>query len=711
MTGFDFKDLFKSDVMKKLFLFVHFVCFGTLCFSQGFTMESIISYPHATELTSAKTGSKIAWAYNDQGKRNVYVAEGPDFKPRKLTSFDEDNGQQITSLAISADGKWVVFVKGGEHSGNKDHTVTVNPSSLVVMPKVEIFSIPFAGGEAKMLAEGDYPVISPKSDRVAFAKAGQIWQAGIDGLSAPKNLFESKGANTGVQWSPDGSGLAFVSYRGDHSFIGVYTNDEKSIHWIAPAFARDDSPKWSPDGKRITFVRRPASGGLPDSILPRKHTPWYIYVADVKTATAQKIWSAPKTLSGSYPTTDGGANLMWTAPGSINYVSYEDGWPHLYAIKPEGGKPVLLTPGNFMVEYIEPTPDGKHLVFAANTGPDPLDLDRRHIVRVPVDEAKMEVLTPGAGIEAFPVVTGDGASLALISSTAVSPPQVAVMPFEKNKPVKILDKALVPAVFPTGKLVVPKQVTFKASDGTVAYAQLFEPVSSGNKSKKPAIVFVHGGPQRQMLLGWHYGDYYANTYAINQYLASQGFVVLAVNYRLGIGYGYEFHKPANAGSNGGSEYLDVKAAGEWLAARPDVDKQKIGIYGGSYGGYLTAMAIGKDSQLFAAGVDVHGVHDWAYANEGNKQAPDAALAAKVVYESSPIAFVDRWKSPVLFIHGDDDRNVNFAQSVDLIRRLEKKDIPFEQLIIPDDTHHWMKYANQVKVDKAIVEFLVRKLMK
>ncbi|MFC6192619.1 S9 family peptidase [Dyadobacter subterraneus] len=698
-------------MLKSLLFLLLIFSSGSFSSAQSFKMEDIISYPLASELTSCASGSKIAWTYNDQGKRNIYVAQGPDFKPRKLTSFDEDNGQQLSSISISADGKWVVFVKGGEHSGNHDNSLTVNPSSLIAMPIVEIFSVPFAGGEAKTLTEGDYPVISPKSDRIAFIKGGQIWQVSPDGSPAAKILFESKGTNSSVQWAPDGSGLAFVSSRGDHSFIGIFADKEKTIKWISPSFAKDDMPKWSPDGKKITFIRRPASGGLPDSILPRKHNAWNILVGDIATSTVQKIWSAPKTLSGSYPTTDGGANLMWSSAGRITFSSYHDGWPHLYSIKPEGGEPLLLTPGNFMCEYIEMSHDGKWLIFAANTGPDVLDLDRRHIVRVPVDMSKMEVLTPGTGVEAFPVVTGDGANVAMISSSAILPPQLAVMSFNANQKIRILDNSLLPASFPTGKLVTPKQVTFKASDGTLVYAQLFEPAADAVKSKKPAVVFVHGGPPRQMLLGWHYGDYYANTYAINQYLASQGFLVLAVNYRLGIGYGFEFHKPANAGSNGGSEYLDVKAAGEWLAARPDVDKKKIGIYGGSYGGYLTAMALGKDSKLFAAGVDVHGVHDWAFVNEGSKSAPDAALAAKVVYKSSPIAYVNTWMSPVLFIHGDDDRNVYFSQSVDLARRLEQRNIPFEQLIIPDDTHHWMKFSNQVKVDQAIAEFLVRKLMK
>ena len=124
-----------------------------------------------------------------------------------------------------------------------------------------------------------------------------------------------------------------------------------------------------------------------------------------------------------------------------------------------------------------------------------------------------------------------------------------------------------------------------------------------------------------MLLGWHYSDYYANAYASNQYLASRGFVVLSINYRLGIGYGYEFHRPPSGGAQGASEYLDVKAAGEYLRTLPQVDGARIGIYGGSYGGFLTAMALARNSDLFSAGVDIHGVHDWTAERVGRDARP------------------------------------------------------------------------------------------
>lgn len=250
-----------------------------------------------------------------------------------------------------------------------------------------------------------------------------------------------------------------------------------------------------------------------------------------------------------------------------------------------------------------------------------------------------------------------------------------------------------------------------ASGGVEVHADLFEGAGEG---RKPSIVYIHGGPPRQMLLGWHYSDYYSNAYASNQYLASLGFNVLSVNYRLGIGYGYEFHRPAKGGAAGAAEYLDIKAAGEWLKKQSFTNPHKIGLYGGSYGGFLTAMGLAHDSKLFAAGVDIHGVHDWTInladiqAATKYEKAPDYNLALKTAWESSPVAAMSTWKSPVLIIHGDDDRNVRINQSTDLIQRLNKLKIENETILIPDDTHHWLKYSNAIRVYQATADYFIRK---
>jgi dipeptidyl aminopeptidase/acylaminoacyl peptidase len=222
-----------------------------------------------------------------------------------------------------------------------------------------------------------------------------------------------------------------------------------------------------------------------------------------------------------------------------------------------------------------------------------------------------------------------------------------------------------------------------------------------------------------MLLGWHYMFYYSNGYAVNQYLANHGYIVLSVNYRMGIGYGWDFHHPAHAGARGASEYQDVLAGGRYLQTVPGVDPARVGIWGGSYGGFLTAMALGQNSDVFAAGVDFHGVHDrttWpadrfqlaAAVGDGiTDQDMDQLL--KVEWQSSPDSYVSKWKSPVLLIQGDDDRNVQFHQTVDLAQRLREQGVYFEEMVIPDEIHDFLRWHSWAKGDSATVAFFEKML--
>jgi dipeptidyl aminopeptidase/acylaminoacyl peptidase len=645
---------------------------------------------------------------NEQGKRNIYVAEAPSFKPEKITDFGLDDGQEITGISISDDGLWIAFVRGGDHS-SREGTNPVNVMSYAIATKVQVMSVPFKGGKVNEIAEGDDPIFSPDSKKIIFSKNGQLMESPVDAAVAAKTMISIKGINGSAKWSPDGKRLAFVSQRGDHSYIGIYTSKETPIQWIMPSFSRDRSPSWSPDGRQISFIRTPGSGIVIDSILARKHQPWAIWVADISTNVGKQIWKAPETQEGSFPSIDGGANLNW-ASDRIVYTSYEDGWPHIYSIKPDGKNILLLTPGKFAIENFQLSPDKKWLVFSANTGKETTDIDRRHLYKVSVNKADMKALTGGDGMETYPVVIGDAQSVAFLSSTAQRPLLPATQALN-SRDMHLIGAGLIPSDFPTKELITPVQVIFNAADGNKVYGQLFSPKPS--KANKGAIVYIHGGPQRQMVLGWHHMDYYSIDYALNQYLVSMGFTVLSVNYRLGTGYGFNFHKPLNAGAQGASEYQDIKAAGEWLLKRPGIDPKRIGVYGGSYGGYLTGLALGKDSKLFSAGVDIHGVNN-RFSSDGvdsKGTAPDAIQATKIALESAPVYYLSTWTSPTLIIHADDDRNVSFNQSVDLIRRFEEKKFPFESLAIPDDTHHWMKFSNALKVSEATAEFLNRKLLK
>ncbi len=667
---------------------------------------------------ASPVGSTIAWTFNERGARNIYIADGPGFEPRRLTSYREDDGQELTQLSFSSDGKTIVYVRGGDHGSGRAGEGPPNPAGNPVQPRIQIWSVSIAGGSPRLIAEGDAPVIAPSGDRVVFERNRGIWIAPIDGSRQPQQAFYARGTSGSVAWSPDGQTMAFVSNRGDHSFIGLYTPNQP-VRFLAPSTSRDSMPAWSADGRKIAFLRQPGAGGTPRPPLARQEpSPWEIVVADVQSnsiVTAVSSGDAPVDRILQNP---GGIGFQWAVDGYFVFTSYRDGFPHLYSIRNPGAgsKPLLLTPGSFMVEHWTLTPDGRAVVYSANTGPDRSDFNRRHLFKVPVNAAAPVPLTTGLGIEWSPIVTADEQNVAFLSADAQRPPMPAVVPLAGGSQRPISMNLLSPD-FPAKQLVIPEHVAFRASDGVEAHGQLFKPVSG--EARKPAVVYVHGGGPRQMMLGWHNRWEYANDYGANQYLVSRGFIVLSVDYRLSVGYGQTFQFPDNTGARGASEYRDILAAGRYLQSRPDVDPNRIGIWGASLGGYLTALALGRNSDVFRAGVDIHGVHDRlnavntaqlarAIVGDGINE-NDLRQALKVAFESSPVAAVPTWKSPVLLIHGDDDRTVEFRQTVDFARRLRERRVRVEELVLPDDVHDSLLWRNWSQTIAAMSDFFERTL--
>jgi dipeptidyl aminopeptidase/acylaminoacyl peptidase len=260
--------------------------------------------------------------------------------------------------------------------------------------------------------------------------------------------------------------------------------------------------------------------------------------------------------------------------------------------------------------------------------------------------------------------------------------------------------------------VEPQPVEIAAADGLTIHGQLFLPPDLQRGDRRPAVVFFHGGSRRQMLLGWHYRPYYHRAYALNQYLASRGYVVLSVNYRSGIGYGLDFREALHYGAAGASEFNDVQGAGLFLRDRSFVDPKRIGLWGGSYGGYLTALGLARAPDLFAAGVDIHGVYDWneEIRNFRSDYDPEARRdAARIAFEASPVANIKDWRAPVLVIHGDDDRNVPFSETVHLVEDLRKQKVEVEQLIFPDEVHDFLTHERFLRAYKAAADFFDRRL--
>jgi dipeptidyl aminopeptidase/acylaminoacyl peptidase len=676
-------------------------------------LQAFLSYPFADNLAGAPHGGAVAWVETVGGVRKIWAAQGPGFTPRALTHATADDGQELMNVTISPDGKTVVWTRGGDHDANwqAEGGLAPDPDASPVQPKVEIWVAPIDGSSpAVKITEGDAPAISTRG-QLAFLKDHQVWTAPLDGHGQAERLVFDRGQAGELAWSPDGSALAFVSSRGDHAFVAVFRGKDQPLVYLAPSTGIDSEPTWSPDSRQIAFARRQGRGGAPEPILTDVAHPWSIWTADAQTGAGRNVWRSGEAIDDSFPQVAGDANLQWMADDRLVFLSEADGWQHLYSIPAAGGEAKLLTPGPFMVEHVARSPDRKGIVYDANTGGAPDDIERRHLFVISLGSGAPRALTRGEDLQYEPVWASDH-EVAFVGAGPRAPTEVAMIAADGGAPRQLATGA--GADFHADRLVVPRAVTYKAPDGLTIHADLFETPGGG---RKPAVIFVHGGPPRQMLLGWSYMDYYSNGYAVNEYLATHGFVVLSVNYRLGIGYGRAFNHPAHGGYRGASEYQDVLAGGRWLQAQADVDPARIGIWGGSYGGYLTAMALARNSDVFKAGVDLHGVHDWTTEHSGffgrfGAQAyekGDSEEAKTVAWQSSPVASIDSWKSPVLLIQGDDDRNVDFHQTVDLARRLDAHQIPYEELVIPNEIHGFLRHASWLEADSATVDFLNKEL--
>jgi dipeptidyl aminopeptidase/acylaminoacyl peptidase len=674
------------------------VLLASLALAKTFTLEQVLSAPVPSELIAAPGGGKVAWLLNERGARNVWTAAAPDFKGVRLTDYTRDDGQDVGQLRWTPDGKAVIYVRGGdlEFLGRPAPNPTADPAGVD-----QSIWIAALGEAPRKIGAGHSPTVSPKGDRVAFLLGGQIWTAPIPGAGGPSLLLQQRAGVTAeaIRWSPDGSKLAYVSDRGNHSFIAVYDFASKSLSYLDPSVDEDANPAWSPDGQQVAFTRQTSgSGGGPGA--RRTGDPWSIRVANVSDGAGRQVWTAQPGAGSVFRAVVAEDQLVWTGGNRIVFPWERDGWTHLYSVAAEGGAATLLTPGEFEVEHVSYSQDAGEIVYSSNQG----DIDRRHVWRVASAGGRAPAaVTSGAGLEWSPVLVTGG--LAYLSADARGPARAAIQLGAPTlgSPSREMAPETIPADFPTDDLVVPQQVIFTASDGMPVHGQLFLPSGNAPGKKHPAVVFMHGGSRRQMLLGWHYMDYYNKAYAMNQYLASQGYVVLSINYRSGIGYGLNFREALNYGATGASEFHDVEGAGLYLRTRADVDAARIGLWGGSYGGYLTALGLARASSLFAAGVDFHGVHDWSTRLTANTDAARTAL------ESSPMASVRTWRSPVLLIHGDDDRNVNFGETVALANALRQQGVYFEQLILPDEIHSFLRHASWLRSYSAAADFLRRKL--
>jgi len=726
------------------------------------TIAQYIGTSEPLEVASALKTDRIAWVAYDRGMRNVYTASAPDFKTVRLTNFMDDNGVDMTEISLSADGSTAVFVRGG--AANRQGWIA-DPGHDPNGGDRAIWAVHTTGGTpAIRVAEGQAPTVSPDGKWVLYTRDNQIYRARTNKEAPPTRMdtggipfIKLWGNNGQPRWSPDGSKIAFVSMRENHSFIGLYDVKARKVTYVSPSVDCDASPSWSADSKQIAFIRKPGvpfgrqtqegnggignpggagavrgggggaafagcggfggrggggggggggrgrggdAGAAPAGRGPGLYTATFnggytlsMMVADVATGNIREFWHNDPS-DRVYAAVN---SIRWAGESVVFQVTLpNDEWERYFSINIAGtnSAPVELTTTNGLIEdavSVSYSPDGKTFYYCTNAN----DIEHRHIWAVPTSGGTPRQLSTGDGVERDPTPLASGKKLAVLYFNAAVPASVALVSTEGSAP-KVIYPTL-PKSFPAAEHVTPQIIITHAADGLEIHNQLFLPKDLKPGEKRPAIVFVHGGPVRQMLPAYHYMQFYHWAYAFNQWLANQGYVVMSINYRSGVGYGRSFRQAPGTEGRGNSEYQDVVAGGKYLQSRPDVDPARVGIWGLSYGGLLTSQALARNSDMFIAGVDLAGVHLYG------QSLADSSLS----YRSSAISAIDTWKSPVMLLQGDDDRNVDFGQMVGLVQLLRAHHVYYELTVIPDDQHESMIHSNWVTTFGKMGDFLHR----
>src|SRR6266403_607403 len=625
----------------------------------AFTLNAVMQAPFPYDMVAAPTGAAVAWVFDAKGRRNIWVADlSHGAKARQITPYTEDDGFAIGELAWSPDTKSIAFTRG---ENLWDETpANVNNSPEGPMPK-EVWVVATAGGVPHKVGAGDSPSFSPDGSRLLFVDKKRILTVAASGDGDAQPLLIDQGTV--------------------------------------------DSLTWAPDGKRLAFVHVPAQKTPPAFFSQRSGRPWSIWTADVKTGQGRRVWIADAGPGSVFHPTisanndvPSATNLFWTNHDDLVFPWEKSGWLHLYAVPVQGGTARALTVGKFEVIHVVFSQDRKRLVYSSTQD----DTDRMHIWTVDAEHGSAVRTGQSHAIEDLPQIGADGALFALQSDGNQPLHPVAL---SAGGQWRRLAPEAIPSSFPSSKLVMPQAVTFRAKDGQETHAQLFLPRETTSKPH-PAILFFHGGPQRQMLLGFDPKRTYSRIYAFNQYLVAEGYILLSVNYRGGTGYGLDYREADDLGPGGGSELNDPLGAITYLRGRQDVDSHRLGIWGPSYGGLMTALGLARASDALAAGVDYSGIHNWS-----TYEPIDGADANRRAVESSPIATIDQWHSPVLLVQADDESVVPFQQAAELVEGLRSHNIDHDVIMIPNEIHDMARYSSWMMLFNAADVYFDRHLDK
>jgi len=636
------------------------------------TIENLIDIKHPSDPVWSPDGRRVAFIWDRVGVSNIYISNlDGHAQPTALTSYSDG---RIRRLFFGHDGQSVFFARNGD-----------------------LWHVALTGGEPRSawstpLGDADFAP-SPDSMRVAFARKSDKGPGTNLVVRALDGGAETQVAHDDVSigdpfWSRDGSKIAYIGgatiipHDSSPSYSGeklVYRNPEyvagqlftvlSSGDGVLPIGTKGDydAASWI-DSTHIVFARQS------DQFKTRS-----IYVADIKSVRVksihedneEKFWSLPDWETGTepQPSPDG----RWVA-----YLSDQDGWDHIYVIPSAGGTPVQITKGHFEAWRLSWSHDSTRIAFDANEPDHPGDR-RVGVATIGADPAHATIayLTDASGTNIEPLWSLDDKRLVYQhTDTRNSADLYVIDAVPGGKPIRIGDS--MPSGVDREAFVEPQFIHYPGPDGQSVPAWLFVPKNLDRTKKHPAIVWIHGDGINQNYDGWHVQRNYAVYYSMHQYLLQQGYVVIAPDYRGSIGYGRDWRNGVYM-DVGGNDAKDAWMAGNYLRTLPYVDGERLGVWGLSYGGFFTLIAMTDQPTLFRTGIDVAGVvdyemyyndpyhGDWTESRIGTPQ-----QNPKVYANASPISHIDRLARPLLVLHGTADVNVPFLESVWLIDEALKK---------------------------------------
>jgi len=675
---------------------------GQVPYGEKFSLDEVLEIPLTGTPVAAPAGDRLAWVVEQGGRRNVWVARPPQ-AARQLTRFDEDDGMRIDDLSFSHDGRWLIFVRGGRVNNRGE---VYNPRQLPDPVENRLWQVALESGDAQPVESGSVgsPVLGPDG-RLFFSRGKEVWARSLEERKAHR-LFTIRGSASSLSPSPDGAKLAFVSRRGGYkrgtySFVGVFDFASRSVTYVAPNVENDVEPTWSPDGKRLAFIRVPIEPKSYRFSDYNDSVPWSIVLGDPATGGGEVIWSADAGGGSGFQSTRG-ASLHW-AGDELVFPWEKTGWKLLYSVSADGGTARLLTPGEHEVASVAVDPDGQTIVYASNRG----DVERWHLWKTNLGGGEHTQLTSGAGVERAAVLLANR-EVAYLQEHANQPSGVRLL--TGDGPVRDLG-GTVQGVAVFEHFTQPEIVNFNAPDGLQIYGHLYRPAGELTHRAHPVFVYAHGGchSKSDPVFRSHVRE------GIFQYLISRGYFVLAVNFRSGTGRGLAFREPKRYGGRGAEEIQDLVGAAKYLAAIPAVDPNAIAICGWSCGGHMVTNALARHSGLYAAGVSYAGVGDWRVEMEMDSgdvmpfRISRRLQLEDLAYESSGVAHIDSWTSPILFIHGDNDLQAAMWPTIEMTLALRRRGVPAETLIFPGEDHGFYLHANRSRMAHRVWQFLDKHL--